>query len=317
MRSAPDIRPSSMDPDPAASVAAEHGEHAAITIIIPTLNEELHIERAVSSSLPLGPVFVVDSLSTDTTRELAESAGASVVEHAWGGYAEQKNWALDNLPIDTPWCFFLDADEVITPELRRALVEATTKDADAWYVPRHNILLGKQLKHVWWYPDYQLRLFRSGRARYEDRIVHEHLVVSGRCGHLDVPLIHENIKGMTAFLERHQRYAALEAREIRRNLSIQAKGRTDASRQQRLSAAAQMAVDRAARRRFIKEKVWYRMPCRPAVRFLWLYLGRRGFLDGRHGLVYAGLIGAYEAMIDAHLLELDYQSDALDDLDEE
>jgi glycosyltransferase involved in cell wall biosynthesis len=310
LRRAPDTRA-------AAGLPAEHREQGAITVIIPTLNEELHIERAVRSSLPLGPVFVVDSLSTDATCKIAESAGATVVEHAWQGYAEQKNWALDNLPIGTSWLFFLDADEVITPDLRKALIEATTKDADAWYVPRYNIVLGKPLKHVWWYPDYQLRLFRSGRARYEDRHVHEHMVVSGTCDYLDIPLVHENIKGMTAFIERHQRYAALEAKEIRRSLRVEAERRSNASRKQQLDAAGRMIVDRVARRRFLKEKVWYRMPYRPAIRFLWLYLGRRGFLDGRHGLVYAGLIAAYEAMIDAYLLELEHQSDALSDLDAE
>ncbi len=316
MRRAPNTY-RSMEPSPPAGLPSDYGKREAITVIIPTLNEELHIERAVKSSLPLGPVFVVDSLSTDATRHVAESAGATVVEHPWKGYAEQKNWALDNLPIDTSWVFLLDADEVVTPYLREALVEATTKDPDAWYVPRYNIFLGKPLKHVWWYPDYQLRLFRIGRARYEDRRVHEHMVVSGTSGYLDIPLIHENIKGLTAFIERHQRYAALEAREIRGNLNAQADHRSVASRKQQVTAAARSIVDRAARRRFIKEKVWYKMPYRPAIRFLWLYLGRRGFLDGRHGLVYAGLIGAYEAMIDAYLLELEHQSDVSRDLEVE
>jgi glycosyltransferase involved in cell wall biosynthesis len=283
-------------------------ERPAITVIIPTLNEELHIGRAVRSSLPLGPVFVVDSLSTDSTCKVAESAGATVIEHPWQGYAEQKNWALDNLPIDTYWVFFLDADEIISSELRVALIGATTKDADAWYVPRRNILLGKPLNHVWWYPDYQLRLFRRGSARYEDRRVHEHMVVSGKCGYLDIPLVHENVKGMTAFIERHQRYAALEAREMRRALEARADRTSAADLKQRLANAAGVIMDRAARRRFLKEKIWYKMPHRPAIRFLWLYLGRRGFLDGRHGLVYAELIGAYEAMIDAYLLELESKS---------
>jgi glycosyltransferase involved in cell wall biosynthesis len=299
----------------AAALTKKQEERQAITIIIPTLNEELHIERAVRSALSLGPVFVVDSLSTDGTRKVAESAGATVVEHPWQGYAEQKNWALDNLPITTSWVLFLDADETITPDLQNALTEATTRDADAWYLPRENILLGRPLKHVWWYPDYQLRLFRNGSARYEDRRVHEHMVVSGTCGYLGMPIIHENIKGMSAFIERHQRYAALEAREIRRTLRTHVERKSLASRKQQLRDAALIIVDRAARRRFLKERVWYKMPYRPAIRFLWLYLGRRGFLDGRHGLVYAGLIGAYEAMIDAYLLELEYQSDESHELE--
>jgi glycosyltransferase involved in cell wall biosynthesis len=317
MTSAPDTRPLHLGLEQAADGLPGEQREPAITVIIPTLNEELHIERAVRSSLPLGPVFVVDSLSTDATREVAESAGATVVEHPWTGYAEQKNWALDNLPISTSWLFFLDADEMVSPELRAALIEATTRDAVAWYVPRSNILLGKPLKHVWWYPDYQLRLFRNGSARYENRRVHEHMVVSGTCGHLNIPLVHENLKGMTAFIERHQRYAALEAEEIRRTLTAQADHKNGTSLKGQFSDAVRLILDRAARRRFIKERVWYKMPYRPAVRFLYLYLGRRGFRDGRHGLVYAGLIGAYEAMIDGYLLELDNRSNGVRDLEAE
>jgi glycosyltransferase involved in cell wall biosynthesis len=276
-----------------------------ITVIIPTLNEEQHIHRAVRSALPLGPVFVVDSLSSDRTREIAQSAGATVVEHAWKGYAQQKNWALDNLPIRTEWLFFLDADEVISPRLRNALIEATRREHDAWYVPRHNVLLGRPLRHVWWYPDYQLRLFRNGSARYEERPVHEHMVVLGTSGFLEVPLVHENLKGISAFLDRHQRYARLEAGEIRRILRDRTAGKGNSNFKQRWNYAYLLVKDRKARRRFLKQQVWYRVPYRPAIRFFWLYLGRRGFLDGRHGLVYAQLIAAYEAMIDAYLLELD------------
>lgn len=283
-----------------------------ITVIIPTLNEEQHIHRAVQSALPLGPVFVVDSLSTDGTREIAQSAGATVVEHPWEGYAQQKNWALDNLPICTEWLFFLDADEVISPRLRDALIEATKRELDAWYVPRHNVLLGRALRHVWWYPDYQLRLFRDGSARYEERPVHEHMVVSGTSGFLEVPLVHENLKGISAFLDRHQRYARLEAGEIRRILRERAARKDNANVPRSRNYISLVVKDRKARRRFLKQQVWYRVPYRPAIRFLWLYLGRRGFLDGRHGLVYAQLIAAYEAMIDAYLLEFDQHSVAMD-----
>lgn len=290
----------------AGRVTASEGTHAMrVTVIIPTLNEQLHIERAVRGALPLGPVFVVDSLSTDRTREVAEAAGAVVVQNRWEGYARQKNWALDNLAISTDWILFLDADEMISPQLQAALLQATAGGFDAWYLPRSNIVLGKLLKHVWWYPDYQLRLFRKGFARYEERTVHEHMLTTGRVGYLDVPLVHENLKGVSAFLERHRRYAELEAREIYRSLRESAGQEHGGGLGAGFRDAVLAMRDRTARRRFVKQQVWYRIPCRPAVRFLWLYLVRRGFLDGRHGLVYAQLIAAYEAMIDAYLLELE------------
>jgi glycosyltransferase involved in cell wall biosynthesis len=282
----------------------------AISVIIPTLNEELHVARAIESAIDLGPVFVVDSLSTDQTREVAEAAGATVVEHRWEGYAKQKNWALDNLPIRTEWLFFLDADEVVSSNLRSALIEATSKGVDAWYVPRRNVLLGRPLMHVWWYPDYQLRLFRRGTARYEERAVHEHMIVSGSFAYLTVPLLHENLKGMAAFLERHQRYAELEARQIVQRREERSGSISGTSIEQRWKDATAILRDPAARRRFLKQDIWHRTPFRPGIRFIWLYFVRRGFLDGRHGLAYAQLIAAYEAMIDGYLLEMDHYASA-------
>lgn len=262
---------------------------ALVTTIIPTLDEQLHVERAVLSVVELGPVWVVDSESSDQTVELARRAGARTVVHPWHGYSNQKNWALDHLPIDTDWVMFLDADEVIPVPLRAEISAVTdTRKHDAYYVARRNIFLGRELKHVWWYPDYQLRLFKRGTARYEDREVHEHMECSGSISYLNVPLVHQNLKGMTAFLDRHVRYAAAEAQAMRD---------TSAHRGPR-RRGGQMG-----RRRAVKTHIWYRLPARPLLRFLWLYLVRRGFLDGRHGLVYAQLISAYEAMIDGYLLE--------------
>jgi glycosyltransferase involved in cell wall biosynthesis len=266
-----------------------------LTTIIAAKQEELHIERSVASAQELGPVVVVDGGSDDRTIALATAAGATVLEHAWEGYAAQKNWAIDNLPIETDWVLFMDADERLTPELRTEIAGALERsEHDGFYVARANIFLGRPLKHVWWYPDYQLRLFRQGRARYEDRSVHEHVVVHGSTGFLTEPLVHENLKGIDAFLERHVRYAALEASEILRGRSLD-----DAS------LRGSFRGTWPERRRALKTRIWYRLPGRPAIRFFWMYFVRRGFLDGRQGLIYAQLIAAYEAMIDAKLFELE------------
>ncbi len=268
---------------------------AHVSTIIPTLNEELHIGRAVQSAVPLGPVFVVDAGSRDHTRAIAESLGAAVHEHPWSGYADQKNWALEHLPVATPWVLFLDADEYLSPELREEIRRAVrSASCDGFYMPRQNIFLGRVLRHAWWYPDYQLRLFRTGKGRFEERLVHEHVEVNGRVGFVRNPLMHENLKGIAAFLERHVRYAALEAQEI-----LKAR-----ARQTTTQRTGRLLGSWPERRRWLKLRVWYRLPWRPAIRFAWMYFWKRGFLDGRQGLVYCQLLAAYEAMIDARLLEL-------------
>jgi SAM-dependent methyltransferase len=154
---------------------------------------------------------------------------------------------------------------------------------------------GRTLLHAWWYPDYQLRLFRPNRGRFEDRLVHEHVIVAGLVGYLKSPLMHENLKGLDAFMARHASYADLEAREM-----LKARVGQDAGQR-----SGRLFGSWPERRRFLKTRVWYQLPLRPAIRFLWMYVVKRGFLDGRQGLVYCQLIAAYEAMIDARLLELE------------
>ncbi len=219
-----------------------------------------------------------------------------MVERAWDGYASQKNWALDKLAQDATWVLSLDADEWITPELRAEIRRAIGSGRyEGYYMPRWNIFLGRLLKHAWWYPDYQLRLFRPDRGRYEDRLVHEQVQLSGEVGFIESALMHENLKGIDAFLARHIRYAELEAREMlkakREGLGTQRRGSFFGSWPER--------------RRALKLRVWYRLPARPAIRFLWMYLIKRGFLDGREGRVYCELIASQETLVNAKLLELE------------
>lgn len=263
-----------------------------VSIVIPTFDEEVHVARAVRSGLALGPVFVVDSESADRTRTIARESGATVVEHAWEGYAAQKNWALDNLDFHTEWVFILDADEVLTPALCeevRQLAEAA--DRPGYYVAREYFFLGRHLRHAWHYPDFQLRLFRLGHARYEDRIVHEHIILDGEPGFLRAPLLHENLKGMGDFLDRHVRYAALEANQI---LDRRADPASD-------NRTGSFVGTWPERRRALKDRVWHKLRARFVLRFLWMYVIKRGFLDGREGRLYCQLIAAYEGMIEAEL----------------
>lgn len=264
-------------------------EKPLIQTIICTLDEELHIERAVRSVIPLGPVLVVDSGSSDATREIADRAGAEVVTHPWPGYAEQKNWALDSFGARSTWTLLLDADEYLTGPLRdeiwRAAAAEGSKLTSAFMIARRYVFLGRELRYAWWFPDYQIRLVRSGACRFEDRLVHEHPVVEGSVGTLRNALIHENLKGLHAFIERHNRYSTLEAMEITQRARVPS------------SLHPGVLTPWTSRRRFVKERIWQRLPARGLLRFLWLYFIRRGFLDGRPGLVFCCLIAFYEAEI--------------------
>ena len=261
-----------------------------ITVIIPARDEALHIARCVASARQLGRVIVIDSGSTDATREVAAACGAEVVEHAWEGHAAQKNWALDHLDLRTEWVLLLDADEYLLDETVAEVREAVTRAGVAGFeLPRRYIFLGKELRHAWWYPDYQLRLFRREGARCEDVQVHEHMIVDGPAEQLRAPIMHENLKGLSAFVARHNRYSDLEAAEIARPASDRMRGSFMGSW--------------AERRRALKDRVWFRMPMRPVVRFIWMYFVKRGFLDGRRGLLFCYLIAMYDFLIDVKLLE--------------
>jgi glycosyltransferase involved in cell wall biosynthesis len=268
----------------------------ALTTVIPTRDEELHIERAVRSVTELGPVFVVDSGSSDETAGLAAAAGANVVEHAWEGYAAQKNWALASLPITTEWVLFIDADELVSAELRDEIRRSIARpDApDGYYIPRRSLFLGRPLEHAGWYPDHQLRLFRRSAGRFEDRLVHEHLTVTGTTGFLECDLVHDNRKGMAHLVAKHRHYAELEAREM---LARHDGAERDLRRGSFFGTWPE-------RRRALKTRVWYRLPGRPAVRFVWLYVVKLGFLDGRRGYEYARLLTGYEVEINRALKRL-------------
>ena len=125
----------------------------SLVIVIPTRDEALHIRRAIGSALALGRVVVVDSGSTDETRRLASEMGAEVVEHAWEGYAGQKNWALAHVENRFDWVLFLDADEWVPDELAAEIRRAVESSGAGFHLPRHNVFEGRILRHAWWYPD--------------------------------------------------------------------------------------------------------------------------------------------------------------------
>jgi putative colanic acid biosynthesis acetyltransferase WcaF len=266
-------------------------------VLIQTYNEELNLPTTLKSLKGLANrVFVVDSGSTDATTRLAEQYGATVVFHRWEGYARQKNWALDNLPIESPWVLILDADEAVSPELAEELRELTSRDPDTveeagFHVNRVFIFFGREIRHCGYFPSWNLRLFKTGRARYEDRSVHEHMIVDGTSGYLRHLLLHEDRRGLEHFFAKHNRYSTLEAQEI-------------FDKPEPWPGVGRFLTDRVTRRRFGKSRILPYLPMPWIWRLIYMYFIRLGFMDGRAGWLLCNFISSYEFFVQLKFREL-------------
>lgn len=182
-----------------------------LTAIILTYNESEHITYCINSLRFADEIVVFDSLSTDDTVQKAQAAGARVIQNAFQNYAQQRNAALKAVENSTDWVLFIDADERVSPELAAEIRMAITQpEYVGWQMPRHNYIFGKLTRWSGWYPDYQTRLLRVGKARY-DREVHEIVVLDGTLGTLQQPLTHYNYRDVAHFTDKQRRYAAHEA----------------------------------------------------------------------------------------------------------
>ena len=268
-----------------------------ISVLILTKNEERNLSGCLESVRWSDDVHVFDSGSTDATVAIARAAGANVVVRTWrgaeeqlfgGNEAEHKNWALANIPFKYRWVLHLDADERVTPELRARMQNAVGAPRDnVAYRIRRRDFWGKQwLKHVQTSP-YYLRLFRPEKIHYE-RLINPVTIPDGPVSELDGFLDHYPFsKGMSDWLKRHNSYSTLEAQQIVRTRA--------ANRGFSLSKAF-FGKD-FNERRFHQKELFYRLPGRPAIKFVTLYLLKGGILDGPEGFRYALLQSFYEYMI--------------------
>ncbi len=261
-----------------------------VDIMIPTLNESAHIAETVRNALKLGPVYVLDSHSTDATQELARQAGATVVEHTFENYSKQKNWGLDNLPMKGQWVFILDADERLTPELLDELREIVydPQAATGYYVNRVVIMMGRAVWHGGMFPSWNLRFFKRGYCRYENRSVHEHMICDGPTDYARYLMLHIRRESINDYLEKHIRYADMESDEwVRMKV-----GTTDKAK------SGHLFRDILRWRMYLRRDIWPNIPGKPLVRFMYMYVFRLGFLDGSVGWHLANLMASYEYMIE-------------------
>ena len=262
----------------------------SVSLIVPCKNEETNIGRCLNSVPWVSEAFVVDSQSTDQTERIATQAGAEVVQFKYkGGWPKKKNWALENLPLKNEWVLILDADECLPPEAEdeiRKVVESTDQTSAGYWINRRYFFMGKALKHAY-FPNWNLRLFKHRLGRYEkitendtdsgDHEIHEHVVVEGVTGKLSVIMDHHAFPTIESFVEKHNRYSNWEA-------VVESTGKDKAGSLQH----------KGVRGKRLLRRIFRKLPFRPTLRFLYVFLWQGGWLDGWPGYVFAKLHAQYE-----------------------
>lgn len=260
-----------------------------ISILILTRNEEIALPGCLDSVQWSDDIHVFDSLSSDRTVAIATAARATVRQRAFDGFASQRNAALASCPFRHEWVLILDADERVPPALAdelRAFAGSAAPGVAAARIRRRDFFMGTWLKHAQISPFY-LRMVRPAQVRYE-REINEVLKVDGGIAELREPFDHHPfIQGISHWIARHNQYSTMEARMVQATRS----GKVPFSR-----LKAFFARD-FNERRFHQKELFYRLPARPLVKWLYMVIWRRAFLDGRAGLAYARLQSIYEYMI--------------------
>ncbi len=273
--------------------AQERAANLPITAVILTKNEEETVEGAIASAqTDCAEVVVLDSFSTDRTVERSQACGARVVQNVFEGYASQRNFALHEMKKATDWVFFIDADERISPELiaeLRCNFARLSASAGLVYVRRKDIFEGRWIRRSSGYPTWFGRLCYAPSVQVQ-REINEEYHCTRATAQLGEHLIHYPFaKGLSHWLDRHNRYSTAEA---------MTKAQGNASDPQLI-----FSLDPGMRRKGLKQ-VYMGLPFRPLAGFLYLYIVRGGFLDGRPGLRYAMLRAFYELMISIKLDEI-------------
>ena len=271
-----------------------------VSVLVPVRNEADNLRRCLPALAWADEVFVVDSRSTDETPEVAARHGASLVQfHFNGTYPKKKNWALESLPFRNEWVLIVDADEVVLPELAAEIARrVATDEADGYYLNSRYYFLGRRIRHCGYSDCWNLRLFKHRLGRYErmpdatggrsgDNEAHEQVELDGRVLRLANELEHHAYPTIATWVEKHNRYAIWEAANYERfrNEPIPAK------------------IGGVQRFRRLLKKIAWRLPMRPVVRFVYAYFLRLGFLDGRPGLIFCGLLAFYDFLTAANRYE--------------
>lgn len=276
---------------------------SAVTVVILTLNEELHIKRCIESAKKISSdIVVIDSFSSDATVAIAEQLGARVLQNAWpGNQARQFNWALGQLPKTTQWVMRIDADEYLTTELIDQINDRlpTVKNTvNGIFCKRSFGFQGRLLKYGGAYSIQVLRLFRFGFGRSEVRWMDEHIEVDGACDKFNSELIDDNLRPLRDWTDKHNQYSSREAVELLAwEYPALLKQNTDKTTHQ-----SQIGL-----KRWVKKNIYTKMPAgsRALAYFIYRYIFMLGFLDGKSGTHFHVLQAFwYRYLVDAKVDEV-------------
>ncbi len=268
----------------------------SISVLIMTLNEEENLPRCLASVTAWSDdVVVLDSFSTDRTVEIARAAGARVFQRVYDNERDQRHYGMHEINFKYPWLYIPDADEVTPPDLRDEMLAVATDPEEtrvAFRVRYRNMFMGRWIRRSSLYPTWIMRLVRPDRVKLE-RLINCTWMVDGPEGKLESHFDHFSFnKGLDHWFAKHNAYSTAEAKE-----SLHSLERGEVDWRGLLSRVP------SERRRVLKE-LSFRMPCRPTLRFLYMYILRGGILDGRPGLLYCRMLAAYELMIVAKMDEM-------------
>lgn len=266
------------------------------SIFILTYNEEIDIADCIKSASECDDIIVVDSFSNDQTIEIASQFPVRIFQHGFESHGKQRNWMLENIETKYDWVYLLEADERFTPELFDECVEAVrSSEYVGYYVAEKMIFLGSWIKYSSQYPRHQMRLFRKEKISFIDFGHAEREVCDGKTGYLKNTYPHYTCsKGLSRWLEKHNRYSTDEAIE-----SIKQRGFNNKIRWKDLFFGETEVI----RRRALKD-LSFRIPFRPFFRWFYMYFILRGFLDGKAGFAWCVLQGFYEYFIILKVEEL-------------
>jgi len=276
------------------------------SIIILTFNEEIHIKRCLESAILLtSNIYIVDSYSTDNTAEISKKYTSNIFQGDFVSFSSKLNWAIENLPIKTPWTVRLDADEVFTDSFIRditSVIKFQLSDINGIYVRRQLWFLNKWMKHGDMYPTYSLRIWRTGMASCENRLIDEHMILKeGNSIVSKLDIIDNPRTSIKKWIEKHNKYSDLEVQSQFNSMSD-----LDSGIKKKLFSNKQ-----EERKRYLTDRFYYKLPLflRPFLYFFYRYVIRLGFLDGREGLIWNVLHAFfYRFLIDVKIYEMKKES---------
>lgn len=273
-----------------------------LSVIVLTKNEDIHLGRCLESVSGLAAeIIVVDCGSTDRTRDISEQYSALFLYNPWVNYSSQFSFGITKINVTSEWIMRIDADEYLSEKLQasiRHFLVNPPEPISGCYFPRRMAFLGRKIKHGGIFPAQMLRLFRVGKGRIEKRWMDEHIKVEGETVVLEGELIDDNLNSLTWWTDKHNNYASREAIDML-NLEF--------GFMQHDSVASTKDGSQAGLKRWIKEKIYSQLPSgfRAFAYFLYRYVVRLGFLDGKEGTMFHFLQGFwYRYLVDCKVYEV-------------